>query len=125
MEEEKEEEKEEEEEGASEEKGDEDASTDILLGSRCMAPFDSDRSLPLHTAIIMDIESSTRVRVLFSHPTCNSMKPCSHFLSSNCRFNDNCKFSHGYSNKDLYLLKDHLIFGKLEESLQSMNKMWR
>ncbi|PIC35560.1 hypothetical protein B9Z55_014877 [Caenorhabditis nigoni] len=62
-----------------------------------MAPFDSDRSLPLHTAIIMDIESSSRVRVLFSHPTCPAMKPCSHFLASSCRYNENCRFSHGYS----------------------------
>ncbi|PIC35556.1 hypothetical protein B9Z55_014875 [Caenorhabditis nigoni] len=53
--------------------------SNTLLGSRCMAPFDSDRSLPLHTAIIMDIESSSRVRVLFSHPTCPAMKPCSFF----------------------------------------------
>ncbi|EFO92285.1 hypothetical protein CRE_10817 [Caenorhabditis remanei] len=76
---------------------DDDNSPDNILGSRCMAPFVSDRSLPLHTAIIMEIESSTRVRVLFSHPTCIAMKPCSHFLSSNCRYSENCRFSHGYS----------------------------
>ncbi|EGT42949.1 hypothetical protein CAEBREN_17651 [Caenorhabditis brenneri] len=80
-----------------EDDGEDDNSTDNLLGSRCLAPYDSDRSLPLHTAIIMDIESSTRVRVLFSHPTCPAMKPCTHFLGSNCRFNENCRFSHGYS----------------------------
>lgn len=71
--------------------------SDDLIGSRCMAPFDSDRSLALHTAIIMDIDSPSRVRVLFSHPTCPSMKACSHFLSSTCRYNSNCRFSHGYS----------------------------
>ncbi|EGT59845.1 hypothetical protein CAEBREN_23807 [Caenorhabditis brenneri] len=80
-----------------EDDGEDDNSTDNLLGSRCLAPYNSDRSLPLHTAIIMDIESSTRVRVLFSHPTCSAMKPCTHFLGSNCRFNENCRFSHGYS----------------------------
>ncbi|CAP32495.2 Protein CBG13754 [Caenorhabditis briggsae] len=86
-----------EEKEAVEERIEDDNSTDTLLGSRCMAPFDSDRSLPLHTAIIMDIESSSRVRVLFSHPTCPAMKPCSHFLASTCRYNENCRFSHGYS----------------------------
>uniref|UniRef100_A0A8R1III4 Zinc finger CCCH-type with G patch domain-containing protein n=1 Tax=Caenorhabditis japonica TaxID=281687 RepID=A0A8R1III4_CAEJA len=68
-----------------------------LLGSRCLAPFDSDRSLALHIAIIMEIESSARVRVLFSHPTCPAMKSCSHFLSSTCRYESNCRFCHGYS----------------------------
>ncbi|CAI2351185.1 unnamed protein product [Caenorhabditis sp. 36 PRJEB53466] len=87
-------EQEEETEDGEEEKGD---STDELLGSRCLAPFDSDRSLSLHTAIIMEIESSIRVRVLFSHPTCFAMKACSHFLSSTCRFGSDCRFSHGYS----------------------------
>lgn len=73
-----------------------------------MVPYDSDRSLSLHTAIIMEIESSKRVRVLFSHPTCSAMKPCTHFLSSSCKFNENCRFSHGYS-VELERIQDYQV----------------
>ena len=37
-----------------------------------------------------------QVRVLFTHPTYNAMKPCSFFLEGACKFDGGtCKFSHG------------------------------
>lgn len=37
-----------------------------------------------------------QVRVVFCNPTNQEMKICEHFMSDTCRFNENCKFSHGY-----------------------------
>ncbi|KAJ1349654.1 hypothetical protein KIN20_005251 [Parelaphostrongylus tenuis] len=78
---------------------------DDLIGMRCMAPYPSVQ-LPVshHTAIILEVlpldnapsdTADLRVRVLYSHPMLNSMRPCSHFLAGTCRFEEKCKFSHG------------------------------
>uniref|UniRef100_A0A0K0DAY6 Zinc finger CCCH-type with G patch domain-containing protein n=1 Tax=Angiostrongylus cantonensis TaxID=6313 RepID=A0A0K0DAY6_ANGCA len=63
---------------------------------RCMAPYPS-VNLPVsrHTAIILEVLPMDSVRVLYSHPMLNSMRPCSHFLAGTCRFDEKCKFSHG------------------------------
>ncbi|VDM57383.1 unnamed protein product [Angiostrongylus costaricensis] len=63
---------------------------------RCMAPYPG-VNLPVshHTAIILEVLQMDSVRVLYSHPMLNSMRPCSHFLAGTCRFDEKCKFSHG------------------------------
>lgn len=77
---------------------------DDFIGMRCMAPYPR-VNLPVshHSAIILEVlpadnislDSNLRVRVLYSHPMLNSMRPCSHFLAGICRFEEKCKFSHG------------------------------
>ena len=38
-----------------------------------------------------------QVRVLFTHPSYNRMKPCSFFMEGKCKFSEEtCKFSHGH-----------------------------
>ncbi|CAI8055899.1 Zinc finger CCCH-type with G patch domain-containing protein [Geodia barretti] len=54
-----------------------------------------------HNAVVLcrensDSEEPEKVRVLFTHPTYNAMKPCPFFLDGKCRFESSvCKFSHG------------------------------
>ncbi|PAV90830.1 hypothetical protein WR25_06267 [Diploscapter pachys] len=75
---------------------------DELVGDRCNAPY-LRAQLPLshHAAIILQVDPPGKgsqfpvVRVLYSHPLIASMKPCQHFLNGTCRFEENCRFSHG------------------------------
>ena len=57
--------------------------------------------------IIMEIESSTNSAVvLFTHPTDQSMVPCQYFLDGNCKFDTECRLSHGYK-VDLSFLESY------------------
>ncbi|PAV91052.1 hypothetical protein WR25_01261 [Diploscapter pachys] len=75
---------------------------DELVGDRCNAPY-LRAQLPLshHAAIILQVDPPGKgsqfpvARVLYSHPLIASMKPCQHFLNGTCRFEENCRFSHG------------------------------
>lgn len=74
-----------------------------LLGIRCRVPWE--RSNHLHNAIVLDVGEgwdgedigSLPVQVVFSNPIQASMRPCQHFLKSNCTFTGRCKFSHGFT----------------------------
>lgn len=68
------------------------------------------------------------MKVLFLNPVVDKMKPCEHFLNLSCKFEDNCKFSHGelikfstiksYQDPNYSLLKKrcHILI-KTESSL--------
>ncbi|KJH44839.1 phosphatidate cytidylyltransferase [Dictyocaulus viviparus] len=88
-----------------------------LIGMRCMAPYPSvNLAISHHAAIILEVlpldgvsmDTDLKVRVLYSHPMLNSMRPCPHFLKGTCRFDENCKFSHGevLSLSDLNVYKE-------------------
>lgn len=66
-----------------------------------------------HNAIILCMETSSpasggcdieplmpddpQVRILFTHPLYDAMKPCEYFLEGSCKFSDTeCNFSHGH-----------------------------
>ncbi|VDO91415.1 unnamed protein product [Heligmosomoides polygyrus] len=75
-----------------------------FIGMRCMAPYPSaNLHVAHHAAVILEVlppngasmDKGLQARVLYSHPMINGMRPCSHFLSGTCRFEDKCKFSHG------------------------------
>ena len=57
--------------------------------------------------IIMEIDSNTNSAVvLFTHPTDQSMVPCQYFLDGNCKFETECRLSHGYK-VELSLLESY------------------
>ncbi|KAM7410884.1 hypothetical protein PAMA_021042 [Pampus argenteus] len=89
-------EKEEEEDDEEEEEYEEDA----LSGTKVRAPYRTTwGTLEYHNAMVVGSEPSdgeeAQVRVLYVHPTQKSMKPCPFYLEDKCRFQDNCRFSHG------------------------------
>ncbi|XP_065917510.1 zinc finger CCCH-type with G patch domain-containing protein-like [Dysidea avara] len=77
--------------------------TDDISGTKCRAPLkESWGAVNYHNAIMVcteveeDDDVEVKVRVMFTHPTYNKMKPCSYFLDGMCKFDeDTCKFSHG------------------------------
>ncbi|KAL2103259.1 hypothetical protein ACEWY4_000127 [Coilia grayii] len=80
--------------------GDEEGEEDYLSGSKVRAPYyTSWGTLEYHNAMVVGAEPTEqgeeRVRVLYLYPTHRAMKPCPYFLEDKCRFQDNCRFSHG------------------------------
>ncbi|CAM4923752.1 unnamed protein product [Rotaria socialis] len=70
-----------------------------IVGTNCSVKIKCPISgLQRHNAVVLGIESieDNTVRVLFCQPTRIDFKPCSHFLNDTCRFDDNCKYSHGF-----------------------------
>ncbi|XP_070767024.1 zinc finger CCCH-type with G patch domain-containing protein [Enoplosus armatus] len=99
-----EEEEEEEEEGGvedgEEEEEEEEEEEDALSGTKVRAPYRTTwGTLEYHNAMVVGAEppdgEEAQVRVLYVYPTQKSMKPCPFFLEDKCRFQDNCRFSHG------------------------------
>uniref|UniRef100_A0A8D0HUD9 Zinc finger CCCH-type with G patch domain-containing protein n=1 Tax=Sphenodon punctatus TaxID=8508 RepID=A0A8D0HUD9_SPHPU len=85
----------EEEEGSEEEEEEEEVS-----GMKVKAPYYSSwGTLEYHNAMVVGTEyledGSAGVRVLYLYPTHKSLKPCPYFLDGKCRFQENCRFSHG------------------------------
>lgn len=71
-----------------------------LSGRKVNAPYYSSwGTLEYHNAMVVGTEEaedgSACVRVLYLYPTHKSLKPCPFFLEGKCRFQDNCRFSHG------------------------------
>ncbi|NXC18033.1 ZGPAT protein, partial [Corythaeola cristata] len=71
-----------------------------LSGMKVKAPYYSSwGTLEYHNAMIVGTEDledgSAGVRVLYLYPTHKSLKPCPFFLDDKCRFQENCRFSHG------------------------------
>ncbi|XP_008496007.2 zinc finger CCCH-type with G patch domain-containing protein [Calypte anna] len=71
-----------------------------LSGMKVKAPYYSSwGTLEYHNAMIVgteELEDGTAgVRVLYLYPTHKSLKPCPFFLDDKCRFQENCRFSHG------------------------------
>ncbi|XP_077192058.1 zinc finger CCCH-type with G patch domain-containing protein [Paroedura picta] len=69
-------------------------------GMKVKAPYYSSwGTLEYHNAMIVGSErmedGTAGVRVLYLYPTHKSLKPCPFFLEEKCRFNENCRFSHG------------------------------
>ncbi|XP_047463202.1 zinc finger CCCH-type with G patch domain-containing protein [Mugil cephalus] len=79
---------------------DEDEEEDELSGTKVRAPYRTTwGTLEYHNAMVMGAEPTdgeeAQVRVLYIYPTQKSMKPCPFYLEDKCRFQDNCRFSHG------------------------------
>ncbi|XP_038579468.1 zinc finger CCCH-type with G patch domain-containing protein [Micropterus salmoides] len=73
---------------------------DTLSGTRVRAPYRTTwGTLEYHNAMVVGTEppdgEEAQVRVLYVYPTQKSMKPCPFYLEDKCRFQDNCRFSHG------------------------------
>ncbi|XP_071331565.1 zinc finger CCCH-type with G patch domain-containing protein [Trachinotus anak] len=73
---------------------------DALSGTRVRAPYRTTwGTLEYHNAMVVGAEppdgEEAQVRVLYVYPTQKSMKPCPFYLEDKCRFQDNCRFSHG------------------------------
>ncbi|KAG8567143.1 hypothetical protein GDO81_013516 [Engystomops pustulosus] len=71
-----------------------------ISGMKIKAPYYSTwGTLEYHNAMIVGSEQmedgDAGVRVLYLYPTHKAMKPCPYFLDGKCRFNENCRFSHG------------------------------
>jgi len=77
-----------------------------LEGVKVSAPHENMLDgVDYHNAIIFSVEVESEsasdlddvmVRVVYSHPTSQSMVPCQYYLSGRCRFSDSdCKWSHG------------------------------
>ncbi|XP_007577979.1 zinc finger CCCH-type with G patch domain-containing protein [Poecilia formosa] len=86
-------------EGDGEEEEDEEGE-DALSGTKVRAPYRTSwGTLEYHNAMVVGAEppdgEEAQVRVLFVHPTQKSMKPCPYYLEDKCRFQENCRFSHG------------------------------
>ncbi|XP_077409596.1 zinc finger CCCH-type with G patch domain-containing protein [Vanacampus margaritifer] len=80
-----------------EEEGEEE---DTLSGTKVRAPYRTSwGTLEYHNAMVVGAEEpdgeEAQVRVLYIYPTQKSMKPCPFYLEDKCRFEDNCRFSHG------------------------------
>ncbi|XP_005807707.1 zinc finger CCCH-type with G patch domain-containing protein [Xiphophorus maculatus] len=86
-------------EGDGEEEEDEEGE-DTLSGTKVRAPYRTSwGTLEYHNAMVVGAEppdgEEAQVRVLFVYPTQKSMKPCPFYLEDKCRFQENCRFSHG------------------------------
>ncbi|XP_056457615.1 zinc finger CCCH-type with G patch domain-containing protein [Gadus chalcogrammus] len=99
---EEEEEEEEEENGHDDDGGgdEEDGAADTLSGTKVQAPYRTTwGTLEYHNAMVVGREApdgdEAQVRVLYVYPTHKSLKPCPFFLEDKCRFETNCRFSHG------------------------------
>ncbi|KAK2851068.1 hypothetical protein Q5P01_007344 [Channa striata] len=73
---------------------------DALSGTKVSAPYRTAWGLlSYHNAMVVGAEppdgEEAQVRVLYLYPTQKSMKPCPFYLEDKCRFQDNCRFSHG------------------------------
>lgn len=73
---------------------------DELSGTKVRAPYRTSwGTLEYHNAMVVGAEppegEEARVRVLYVYPTQKSMKPCPFYLEDKCRFQENCRFSHG------------------------------
>lgn len=73
---------------------------DVASGTKVRAPYRTSwGTLEYHNAMVVGAEpphgDEAQVRVLYVYPTQKSMKPCPFYLQDKCRFQDNCKFSHG------------------------------
>ncbi|XP_056405332.1 zinc finger CCCH-type with G patch domain-containing protein [Hyla sarda] len=71
-----------------------------VSGMKVKAPYYSTwGTLEYHNAMVVGSEQmedgGSGVRVLYLYPTHKAMKPCPYFLDGKCRFNENCRFSHG------------------------------
>lgn len=90
----------------------EDEPCTIGCGKWVWLPLQSWGGESYHNAIILCMEASNpqveeplsfptpddpRVRILFTHPLYDAMKPCSYFLEGACKFSElECNFSHGH-----------------------------
>uniref|UniRef100_A0A8C7ZAK9 Zinc finger CCCH-type with G patch domain-containing protein n=1 Tax=Oryzias sinensis TaxID=183150 RepID=A0A8C7ZAK9_9TELE len=87
--------------GEEEEEEEEDAEEeDSLSGTKVRAPYRTAwGTLEYHNAMVVGAEppdgEEAQVRVLYLYPTQKAMKPCPFHLEDKCRFQDNCRFSHG------------------------------
>ncbi|NXD26470.1 ZGPAT protein, partial [Spelaeornis formosus] len=82
------------------EREEEEEEEEELSGMKVKAPYYSSwGTLEYHNAMIVGTEEledgSAGVRVLYLYPTHKSLKPCPFFLDDKCRFQENCRFSHG------------------------------
>nr|XP_002736288.1 PREDICTED: zinc finger CCCH-type with G patch domain-containing protein-like isoform X1 [Saccoglossus kowalevskii] len=83
---------------------DDEAAVNAIIGTTCSVQYMPGWGPTQYcNAVILSVESlgetendKGQVRVLFCNPTSNSMLPCPHFLDGECRFDDKCRFSHGY-----------------------------
>ncbi|XP_044208630.1 zinc finger CCCH-type with G patch domain-containing protein [Thunnus albacares] len=83
-----------------EEEEEEEYEEDALSGTKVRAPYRTTwGTLEYHNAMVVGSEppdgEEAQVRVLYVYPTQKSMKPCPFYLEDKCRFQDNCRFSHG------------------------------
>ncbi|XP_077986084.1 zinc finger CCCH-type with G patch domain-containing protein-like [Glandiceps talaboti] len=93
-----------EDEDEDEEDDDDDDTLDELIGTKCRVPYTPGwGTVHYHNAVILCVETvadsddeQSQVRVLFCNPTDRSMLPCPYFLDGKCKFDENCRFSHGY-----------------------------
>lgn len=89
--------------GVEEVNGDDDdggGGDDTLSGTKVRAPYHTTwGTLEYHNAMVVGREApdgnEAQVRVLYVYPTQKSLKPCPFFLEDKCRFEQNCRFSHG------------------------------
>ncbi|XP_040009556.1 zinc finger CCCH-type with G patch domain-containing protein [Xiphias gladius] len=86
--------------GVEDEEAEEEEEEDALSGTKVRAPFRTRwGTLEYHNAMVVGAEppdgEEAQVRVLYVYPTQKSMKPCPFYLEDKCRFQDNCRFSHG------------------------------
>ncbi|CAN2389927.1 Zinc finger CCCH-type with G patch [Pristimantis euphronides] len=84
----------------SEEEVEEEEDEEEISGMKVKAPYYSTwGTLEYHNAMVAGSErmedGGSGVRVLYLYPTHKAMKPCPYFLDGKCRFNENCRFSHG------------------------------
>ncbi|KAM3923587.1 zinc finger CCCH-type with G patch domain-containing protein [Leptodactylus fuscus] len=91
---------EEEEEEEEEEQQQQEEDEEEMSGMKVKAPYYSTwGTLEYHNAMIVGSEQmeggGAGVRVLYLYPTHKAMKPCPYFLDGKCRFNEDCRFSHG------------------------------
>ncbi|XP_057686381.1 zinc finger CCCH-type with G patch domain-containing protein [Corythoichthys intestinalis] len=73
---------------------------ETLSGTKVRAPYRTSwGTLEYHNAMVVGAEApdgdEAQIRVLYIYPTQKSMKPCPFYLEDKCRFQDNCRFSHG------------------------------
>ncbi|KAM4738373.1 zinc finger CCCH-type with G patch domain-containing protein [Anableps anableps] len=82
------------------EEEDDEEGEDELSGTKVRAPYRTTwGTLEYHNAMVVGAEppdgEEAQVRVLYVYPTQKSMKPCPFYLEDKCRFQENCRFSHG------------------------------
>ncbi|XP_061591067.1 zinc finger CCCH-type with G patch domain-containing protein [Cololabis saira] len=83
-----------------EEEEEEEEEDDYLSGTKVRAPYRTTwGTLEFHNAMVVGGEppdgEEQQVRVFYLYPTQKAMKPCPFYLEDKCRFQDNCRFSHG------------------------------
>ncbi|XP_041860947.1 zinc finger CCCH-type with G patch domain-containing protein [Melanotaenia boesemani] len=83
-----------------EEEEEDEEEEDPLSGTKVRAPYRTPwGTLEYHNAMVVGSEppdgEESQVKVLYIYPTQKSMKPCPFYLEDKCRFQGNCRFSHG------------------------------